>query len=274
MKEEILTKLSEFSKRLRSLKKELSSLPTKRVSRKPLQTQADDIADMWVEELRSPLEHKFKINKKVVEETAELMKRLHVLANPNNLKSSYIEVINKTLKNFNNKFILPIKQMTIKEESILDLYKLIPSLPDEAESDYLKEAFDCANSGYRRAAIVMGWCAAIDRIQKKISKLGLKKFNDTSKELKEKDKGRFKKFNRVYYISTLAELQDVPDSDLITILEGMELLDGNQADRLRTCFQYRIHSAHPGEAPIEDPNVASFFSDINKIVLQNPEFEL
>jgi hypothetical protein len=53
----------------------------------------------------------------------------------------------------------------------------------------------------------------------------------------------------------------------------MDLLDSNQADRLMDVdFQYRNHSAHPGQAPIEDPQLVAFFSDINRIILTNAKF--
>lgn len=70
-------------------------------------------------------------------------------------------------------------------------------------------------------------------------------------------------------IKTIGELQTIFDSDLIVVMKGMGLIDGNQAQRLETCFQYRNHSAHPGEAPIDDPHIVSFFTDINNIIFQN-----
>lgn len=73
----------------------------------------------------------------------------------------------------------------------------------------------------------------------------------------------------------MSELQTVFDNDLITVCEGMGLLDGNQADRLSEVdFQYRNHSAHPGEAPIEDAHLVAFFTDINAMILTNPKFEV
>lgn len=54
----------------------------------------------------------------------------------------------------------------------------------------------------------------------------------------------------------------------------MELIDSNQGDRLRVCFQYRNHSAHPGDAPIGEVHLVSFFSDIVDIVLANPKLSL
>jgi hypothetical protein len=36
----------------------------------------------------------------------------------------------------------------------------------------------------------------------------------------------------------------------------------------------RCHCAHPGEAPITEFNLMSVFSDIQRIVLENPKFAL
>ena len=120
----------------------------------------------------------------------------------------------------------------------------------------------------------MGWCAAMDHVQKKLLMLGLDKFNATSSSLKKQESGRFKRFTKEYKVTTLNELQEVFDNDVIWILEGMQLLDANQGDRLRTCFQYRNQSAHPGEAPIADPHLAAFFTDVVEIILANSKFSL
>jgi hypothetical protein len=272
MKGALLEKLEAFKKELQLLKKLVTAVPGERINRNNISKQANAIADMWVEEMRSPLEHKAKLPAPLIEKTAEDMKRLHVLSRPNNLKSSYVAVIDQTLKKFDDKFVLPIKQSATEVESIFDLQKLVPSLTNPDESEYLKEAIECAEQGHRRAAIVLGWCAAIDKVQQKILRLGLDKFNATSRKLKAQTAGKYKRWNKEFAVTTLAELQTIFDTDLIIILEGLELLDGNEAERMETCFQYRNHSAHPGAAPIAEPNVVAFFSDISAIVLQNPKF--
>ena len=103
-------------------------------------------------------------------------------------------------------------------------------------------------------------------------KVGVDKFNKTSLELKAQSTGKFKNWNKGVQANNLSELQMVFDADLIVVIEGMELIDGNRADRLRVCFQYRNQSAHPGDALIEEPHLVAFFTDINSIVLQNPNF--
>ena len=158
-------------------------------------------------------------------------------------------MLDSVLDHFKDKFVLPIQQTSSTVESKFDLQKLVEGLSNADESDYLKEAIDCANAGFHRASIVVGWCAAIDRIQKRVQALGFAAFNSASTTLKNQTTGRHKRWNKEFSITTLGELQTVFDNDLITVCEGMNLLDSNQADRLTDVdFQYRNHSAHPGEA--------------------------
>jgi hypothetical protein len=272
MKAEILKKLDSFEEDLRKLRKEIFS-SSDRINSTKIRASAEELATRWVEELRSPLEHKFGIPKDTIEQTSEAVKRMHVLSRPNNRKNSYIKTLDAILKEFKNKFVLPIQQTATEVKNVFDLEKLVIGLPDKEESDYLKEAIDCANAGYCRAAIVLGWCAAISRIQKKILSLGFSAFNSASLTLKQQTSGRHKRWNKQFNVTSIGELQEVFDNDLVTVCEGLQLLDSNQADRLKDVdFQYRNHSAHPGEAPIEPAHLVAFFTDITSIILTNPRF--
>ncbi len=275
MKADLLAKLRAFEEDLRQLRKEVKAVSIKTVNSKALREQAEALATRWVEELRSPLEHKFKIDTVTIQETSEMMKHLHVLSRPSNLKISYLKILDSALDGFKDKFILPIQQTSMVVESVFDLQKFVSGLPDGDESEYLKEAIDCANSNFKKAAIVMGWCAAIDRIQKKIQVVGFAAFKSASTQMKQQTSGKHKRFTKEFKITTLGELQAVFDSDLIRVCEGMQLLDSNEADRLIDMdFQWRNHSARPGNAPIEDAHLVAFFTDINNIILTNPKFAL
>jgi len=276
MKEEMINKLTSFRNAMRALKKDVQNNPGDRISRQKIRFRADNIATQWVEELRSPLEHKFGISKEKIDHMAEQMKQLHVLSRPSNLKSSYIKTLNSALSRFDNRFILPIKQGVYRVEGALDLHSLIPSLSnlsDSNESDYWEEAGKCAEFGLYRATIVMGWCATVHQLQQQIYRLGLDKLNQASGEMKNKTVGKYKNWNKKFSISTVSELQGISDADLITLLEYLEFFDSNQADRLRACLQYRNQSAHPGEAPIGKDHVKVFFSDIGKIIFDNPKMK-
>jgi hypothetical protein len=87
--------------------------------------------------------------------------------------------------------------------------------------------------------------------------------------------GRFKPFTKKFKVESVSELRrTVFDTDLLWVMEFMELIDSNQHERLRHCFELRNKSAHPGQAPISGENLYSFYSDITKIVLKNPKFEV
>jgi hypothetical protein len=138
---------------------------------------------------------------------------------------------------------------------------------------FISEAITCIKNSAPRAAIVLGWCAVIHRLRKKVEIEGFDAFNAASMKLKNQGSGKYKHWNKVFSVTSMGELQrTVFDSDLIIVLEGIGLLDGTQAQRLETCFQYRCHSAHPGLAPIEDAQVVAFFTDVIGIILANPTF--
>jgi hypothetical protein len=155
----------------------------------------------------------------------------------------------------------------------LSIAPYIEGLPTD-EGEYLDEAQRCLSVNALRGCIVLGWCATIARIHAKIADLGYETFNKASEEMAAKTIGRYKPFNKKFAIDSLSELQRVFDTDIIWVLEYLNLIDGNQHQRLRHCFEFRNNSAHPGLAPITGENLYSFFSDITKIVLKNPNFEL
>ena len=118
------------------------------------------------------------------------------------------------------------------------------------------------------------WCAVIARIHSRIEELGFAAFNVASAQIASQQKGRFKKFNKVFNVSTMGELREVFDNDILWVLEGMLLIDSNQHTRLHSCFDMRCQCAHPGDAPITEFNLLSFFSDIKEIVFDNAKFRL
>jgi hypothetical protein len=75
-------------------------------------------------------------------------------------------------------------------------------------------------------------------------------------------------------VESRSDLQRIFDTEILWVLEYLELIDGNQHQRLRHCFEFRNNSAHPGLAPIKPANLYSFYSDISEIVLSNEKFAL
>jgi hypothetical protein len=184
-----------------------------------------------------------------------------------------VQILGSVIKDFRKDLILPIHEQPATSASAALLFGIFRALSSD-EDDYLKEAIGCAQRGYLRASVVLGWCAAIDRIHRRIEEIGLAAFNTTSRQMSSQQTGRFKKFNQAQNVQSLAELREVFDNIVLWIIEGMGLIDSNQHTRLRSCFEMRCHSAHPGEAPITDFNLLSFYSDIKEIILENPKFQI
>lgn len=155
---------------------------------------------------------------------------------------------------------------------------LLAALPtrvhDAAERRFIEEAIACIKADAPRAAIVLGWCAVIDRMRRKVVDVGLDKFNSASNRLKGQTTGRFKHWIKGIQLASEGDLLAVFDADLMIVLQGMGLIDKNQADRLETLFQWRCQSAHPADTPINDAHVNAFFSDAVDIVLANKAFDL
>jgi hypothetical protein len=272
MKRETVAALRAFQTDIKELRKQVRSAGA-RVSNKKVRQFAEDLATRWVEELRSSLEHKFALPPETISEVSDQVKRLHILSRPNNRSASYIKLLDGLLDRFEDRLVLPVQLTKGRTSEGFTLQDVVPGLSDVAQCEYLTEAIAAANAGFHRAAIVLGWCAAVDRMQQTVIRIGFDTFNNATTTLRNQTSGKFKRWNKQFNVATVSELQTVFDSDLIVVLEGMGLLDGNQAERLETCFQYRNHSAHPGLAPIARPHVVAFFSDLGEIVLTSSRFK-
>ena len=79
----------------------------------------------------------------------------------------------------------------------------VTALKDPEVGAYFQEAIDCAKNGFVRAAAVMAWCAAIDRVHRKIEQVGFSTFNVTSAQMASQQKGRFKRFNQIQNVASV-----------------------------------------------------------------------
>ena len=200
--------------------------------------------------------------------------RLIRLSAPNNLRSSYLQTLAEVIPPFREEIVIPAEQgsLSAAPPSAFDSFFAALSNPDESE--YMREAIACARAGYFRAAAVLGWSAAIDRVHRKIEAIGFPQFNVTSAQMASQQSGRYKKFNQTQNVNSISEMREVFDNVVLWIIEGIGLIDSNQHTRLRSCFDMRCQSAHPGDAPITSLNLLSFFSDLDQIIFSNPKFAI
>lgn len=268
----LLESLKQLHSELTVLRKSIGEEKSKTIAKTVLRESAEKIGTAWFSGISDELSTTSIIQESILLSYSENFGQLIKISAPNNLKTRYLEVIGNLSKKFRDDLILPVQKNPITQTNASLLNQMLSNLPNPDEDNYLKEAINCASKEYYRAAVVLGWCAAIDRIHRTIEKKGFAQFNITSSTIASYNQGRFKKFNSPQNIGSLSELREVFDTVVLWIIEGMQLIDSNQHTRLKGCFDLRCQCAHPGDAPVTEFNLLSYFSDLNEIVFRNPTF--
>lgn len=272
-KEELVNILKEIDKRLDNLSDNLSKSSSKFVFKKNLTQEAEQIAKLWHEKVEVFADN-FGIKDVVESKYHKLFGQLMELSLKNSRKVTYQKTIDSICKNLKEELILSVLKSAEKTMSVSYLPDILENVTLE-EKEYLNESLGCAEHAYLRASMVLVWCAAVNRMHKTVEKLGIAEFNKKSQEMKKIDTGRFKKYSKSFELVSVSDLEStVFDTDLLWVLEYWGLIDGNQHDRLQICFQMRNHAAHPGDAQTTEQNLASAFSDIKKMIFDNPKFKL
>lgn len=277
-KDEMVQELKCFSEKTKDIHRKVSEITSQQITNKDLKEEINSFASSWFSSLSMELVS-FGLEEDVKQVYDEAFKTILTLSLKISRRSSYEKQFQIIEKNFLEDLVVFIQtegKIANEDDSKFseEALKLLEKLADNNENEYLSEALGCWEHDYLKAAVVLAWCAAIDRIHKVIEKKGFQIFNSTSSYMKAQTSGRYKRFTKEFTVNSLSELQLVFDSDILWVLEGMQLIDTNEKTRLSSCFDMRCHSGHPGAAPITKYNVLSCFSDIIEIVLANHKFEI
>jgi hypothetical protein len=271
-KEALIATLKEIDKKLDHLYNNLNKSPSDFVAKKQPMQEAEQIAKLWFETVEPNAEN-FGIKEIVENKYHELFEQLAELSQKPSRKATYHKTIMSICEDIKKELILAVIKSSDKVYSS-NLPNILENATQE-EKEYLNEALGCAEKGFLRASMVLVWCAATNRMHKTVEKLGIAEFNKKSQEMKNIKTGRFKRFKASVEVVSLNDLEaTVFDNNLLWILEYWGLIDANQHDRLQICFTMRNHAAHPGDATTTEQNLASAFSDIKTMVIDNPNFKL
>ena len=274
-KDEMISSLESLRGDLDKLRKKVGSISAENIYNAVIKSMAKSISRIWFENIRQAL-LSFGPSEDVVKEYDENFKILLRAALPAGTKrSTYLKILDEILANFDDSLLLPVHVSVGEIVHVSHLEKILENVSDDDERGYLEQAIGCARYGFLSASVVLGWCAAVNRMQKKIEQLGFDQFNAEAQEMKNKGKGRFKRFNKKFTVASLNELRsDVFDTDLLWVLEGLGLIDKARHDSLDDCYTKRCNAAHPGDAQTTEANLASFYSDLKSYVFDNPKFAL
>ena len=264
--------LEAFLARAKALRKALKTETVPTVGKMAFRSEAKALGGEWHKDLAPKLKH--SLTPESLEKYGTQFTRLIKLSAPNNQVDSYLSTLELIIKTFNDDLLIPSQKGALGGQAPSSFDAFFAGLSNADESDYLAEAIACAKHGHLRAAVVLGWSAAVDRIQRVLEQKGLDKFNNMAQQMATATSGRYKRFKKIDPVATIAELQEVFDRPLLWVIEGMGMIDTNEHTRLGSCFDMRCHGAHPGNAPITSYNLMSFLSDLEQIVFLNPKFKL
>jgi hypothetical protein len=254
------------------LSRAVAAAKTRQVEKSELRSAAHSLARRWFDEIKPMLEAA-QASPETLSGFSGLFENLMKTSRARAVKGTYLGLISQLIPKYEKELIHAAEIGVFSAGASLSIAPYLEGLPAD-EGSYLDEAQRCLSVKALKGCIVLGWCAAIARMHSKIADIGYAKFSAATDEMSGKNYGRFKPFNKRHKVDSLSELQRIFDTDILWVLEYLELIDGNQHQRLRFCFELRNNSAHPGQAPIEPENVYSFYSDITKIVLKNPKFAI
>jgi hypothetical protein len=271
VKDKLLEATRAHAKVVANIQKRVARYTGAQVHAESLLSAVQAVATTWFDSARPALD-RTAFSPGMLAHGTDVFERLLRQAKRRSSKSVLLSLIAECINVYKD-IIHSIEITSFASIGTLSIAPYIEGLTSD-EGEYLDEAQRCLTVNALRACVVLGWCATIARIHKKIEEIGYEKFSRTTVEMAAKTTGRFKFFTKRYSIQSRSELQTVFDTDLLWVLEYLELIDNNQHQRLRHCFEFRNNSAHPGLAPIKGPNLYSFYSDISEIILKNLKFEL
>jgi hypothetical protein len=229
----------------------------------------DDAVRIWSEQVEREMV-KFGVDEKVIAKYKDGLRKLHSLSSKRNKRTSHQQVIKELQVDFRVDLLQPIMFHGGADPSEA-IKKIIAEIPYPDQKGYLEEALRCIEADCKRAAAVLGWSAAMHHIHSKIEEIGFDKFNRKADDMSKATKGRFKGFKSSASIESISDLREVPDRRILWVLDGMEILESNQRQRLEYGLDMRIQASHPGDAEVTLTNLESFFSDLSTLVFKNPK---
>lgn len=150
--------------------------------------------------------------------------------------------------------------MTVKDISE-SLHKEILNIADADEQRYVAEAVRCLRlpDPALRAAVLMGWIAAIYHLRKKVESIGFSNFNAAFKQLYPQSKRK--------PVEDFHDLEDYKDIELLEVCEKLRVYDRAVKNRLLYCLDLRNGCAHPTIVIPKIDVVKAFFAEIIEYVL-------
>jgi hypothetical protein len=268
-KQALVKSLGDLQERLTSISKTIHVTKTILLAPEIFAGDVDGAVQIWAEHVEKEIT-RFGVNETICAKYRDALRKLHSLSSKRNQRTSHKRVIKSLLADFHADLVQPVWFHGGADPSEA-IKQIIADIPYPDQKGYLEEALRCIEADCKRAAAVLGWSAAMHHIHSKIEEIGFDKFNKKADDLSKQTKGRFKGFKASAPVESISDLREVADRRILTVLDGMELLETNQRQRLEYGLDMRIQASHPGDAEVTLTNLESFFSDLSTLVFKNPK---
>jgi hypothetical protein len=267
-KERVVRSLRDLKEGLFSIQRIIETTKTVTLSPEVFAQEVDSAVNLWADAVEREIP-RFEVDGAVIAKYRDNLRKLHSLSSKRNKRASHQAIIKALLRDFHSDLLQPV-MFRGEADASEEIRKTIAGIPYPDQKGYLEEALRCIEADCKRATAVLGWSAAMHHIHSKIEEIGFPKFNGEAAALAKKG-GRFKHFKGIAPIDSISDLRELQDRVILTILDGIGLLESNQRTRLESLLDLRIQASHPGDAEITMPNLVSFFSDLSTLVFNNPK---
>jgi hypothetical protein len=185
--------------------------------------------------------------------------------------SSYRKKLSPFVEDFFDALVIPIIRYEGSPAQVAarQLESIFSGAVSLEELEYIKEAARCTSVHCHRASMVLLWAAAIARLHTAIQKIGFNAFNAAMTAAVAKKGPPFNRIRGSGDVSTLAELQRMPDFNLLVV--GMDLwkYDLQAFEELERLLGLRNSAAHPGMFVPNALEVQQFGSKLRKFVFES-----
>jgi len=175
-------RLESILQRTKALRKDVKTETNARVYKRGFLDAAGALGSDWHKNYAPSLKH--SLSPELISKYGDLYKKLIELSAPGSRRAAFVETLESIIKPFNADLMIPSQQGALGAAAASSFAAFFASLSNADESEYLKEALACAKEGHHRAAVVLGWSAAVDRIHRVVQHKGFTKFNLMSQQMR------------------------------------------------------------------------------------------
>lgn len=128
-----------------------------------------------------------------------------------------------------------------------NLRQYIPKLADKKTRDFVREAIECYESQYLRAAVVLSWVGAISLLHRHVVDDHLVDFNAEA----------LRRDSRWKNAKTTDDIGRMKESDFLNVVDKLSIIGKNVKQELETCLKLRNSCGHPNSLKIGESRVAA-----------------